>query len=135
MSLVAFDWQRAFDSVHIGRLLQCLHRFGIRGKTLKIIATIMKERRFFVQGSGNASTTRQQSSGVSQGCTLSPLLFVVIMSAVMMEAVALLSAEANEAYKNNELADIIFADDTLLIRSRSQLANVRRLHIVVHRST
>ena len=35
VSLLALDWARAFDSVHVGRLMQCLQRFGINGASLR----------------------------------------------------------------------------------------------------
>ena len=117
VSLLALDWAKAFDSVHIGRLMQCLERFGISGKTAKAISGLMQSRKFFVEEDGVRSSTKQQNSGISQGCTLSPLLFLVVMSAVMEDAIALLSPEAHSAYTRGELADIVYADDTMLIGS------------------
>jgi hypothetical protein len=115
VNLLALDWAKAFDSVHSGRLLQCLRRFGICGKTLQAIDGLMSSRPFFVGDSQQTSTLRAQSYGISQGCTLSPLLFIVVMSAVMHDAVKLLSPPAREAYEKGALADIVYADDTLLI--------------------
>ena len=37
------------------------------------------------------------------------------MSAIMLDAVRMLSPPAREAYKRGELADIVYADDTLLL--------------------
>ena len=68
-----------------------------------------------VDDSGTCSGQRQQLSGITQGCTLSPLLFVVVMSVLMSDAVALLDTETKEAYNKGDLADITFADDTLLM--------------------
>ena len=79
VSLLALDWAKAFDSVHPRRLLQCLRRFGIEGKILKAIGGLVRERTFFVEDGGFRSTARPQRSGISQGCTLSPLFFVIVM--------------------------------------------------------
>jgi hypothetical protein len=44
-----------------------------------------------------------------------PLLFIVVMSAVMHDAVQMLSPSTKAAYDNGTLADIVYADDTLLL--------------------
>jgi hypothetical protein len=90
---------------------------------LQAIASLMRERRFYVEDSGAMSNIRKQVSGISQGCTLSPLLFVVVMSAVMNDAVKSLSPSSKAAYENRDLADIVYADDTLLIGANPQLLN------------
>ena len=74
----------------------------------------MRDRKFFVEGFGNQSYLRSQRSGISQGCTLSPLIFITVMSALMADSAALLAQEATAAYQRNQLADIACADDTLL---------------------
>ena len=74
-----------------------------------------KNRSFFVEDFGVKSDERPQRSGVSQGCTLSPLLFIKLMSAVMEDAVSTLSDTAADAYRQKRLADIAFADDIILL--------------------
>lgn len=117
VSLLALDWAKAFDSVHVGRLLQCLQRFGISGQALKAVSGLMRDRHFLVEDCGYKSTLRKQRCGISQGCTLSPLLFVTVMTAVMHDAVSMLTEQARAAYERGELADIVYADDTMLIGS------------------
>ena len=46
---------------------------------------------------------------------MSPFLFGIVMTALMRDAVAGLSPGAAEAYKKDDLEDVLFADDTLLI--------------------
>ena len=50
---------------------------------------------------------------------MSPLLFIVVMSAVMHDAVATLGQPARQAYEKGDLADLVYADDTLLIGASS----------------
>ena len=78
------------------------------------------ERRFFVEDNGVQSDLRPQHSGISQGCTLSPLLFIVVMSVVMHDAVQMLPPESRQAYDKGDLADLVYADDTLLIGASSK---------------
>jgi len=79
----------------------------------------MHDRHFFVSDGSINSDVRSQRSGISQGCTLSPLLFITVMSVMMGDAVSLLSPLAKAAYDRQELADIAYADDTLLIGASS----------------
>ena len=120
MSLLALDWKKAFDSVHVDRLIEALRRFGFSTKLQHVISGLMHERRFFVEDNGVQSELRLQLSGISQGCTLSPLLFNVVMSVVMHDAVGMLPKEAKEAYDRGDLADLVYADDTLLIGACSK---------------
>lgn len=76
VSPLALDWAKAFNSVHVWRLHQCLQRFGIAGRSLNAISGLMHSRHFFVEEGGCKPTLRSQRSDISQGCTLSPLLFV-----------------------------------------------------------
>ena len=46
---------------------------------------------------------------------MSPLLLVTVMSVVMNDAVKMLSAEAKLAYNRGDLAELVYADDTLLL--------------------
>ena len=43
------------------------------------------------------------------------MLFIMVMSMIMREAVDKLSDSAKEAYKRRDLADVVYADDTLLL--------------------
>ena len=115
VSLLALDWAKAFDSVHIERMLLSLQSFGIPSKLCDLIGAAMRSRTFYVEEWGAKSYCARQRSGVSQGCTLSPLLFLIVMSTIMHDAVQLLSNAARNAYGVGDLADLAFADDTLLI--------------------
>ena len=61
------------------------------------------------------STERRQSAGISQGCPLSPFLFVMIMSVIMFDTVSELGGGAKQLLEQHRLAAILYADDTLLI--------------------
>ena len=77
--------------------------------------SLMRDRQFYVEDSGYSSEHQHQKSGITQGCTLRPLLFIVVMSVLMHDAVGMLGPEAHASYRNGTLADITFADDTLLL--------------------
>jgi len=61
------------------------------------------------------SSERQQRAGISQGCPLSPFLFGMVMTILMVDARTLLSDGAREALFAGSLEEVLYADDTLVI--------------------
>ena len=114
--LLALDWKKAF-SINVDSLLDALHRFGIPDFCLQMVANMMRPRQFFVEDQGITSAKKDQRSGISQGCTLSPLLFVMTMTVLMHDAVSNLDVSSSAAYNRGDVADIVHADDTLLLAS------------------
>ena len=86
IKLLALDWKKAFDSVHVDSLLDALRRFGLPQGFVHMIGAMMRSRHFFVTDCGETSALHSQMSGISQGCTLSPLIFVILMSVLMHDA-------------------------------------------------
>ena len=68
-------------------------------------------------GPTSTSDEQMQSSGISQGCPLSPFLFVAIMSVVVHDTSLNLSGAALEQMGRSDLDVILHAEDTLLTGS------------------
>ena len=115
LSVLALDWKGAFDSIHVDSLLDALRRFGIPAEFLQIISSMLSAREFCVRDCGSTSEARKQRSGISQGCTLSPLLFIIVMTVLLHDAVDFLASSSETAYKKGDLSEVLFADDTLLM--------------------
>ena len=113
--IVALDWKKAFDSVNVEALLTALQRFGFPSKLVRIIEHVYSDRRFRVMDGQQFSTERAQLSGISQGCPLSPFLFVVLMSVVVHDSLGAMSAETKDHYSRGLLDILLYADDTLLV--------------------
>jgi len=109
ISLMALDWKKAFDSVHVEALSDALRRMGMPPLYIALIQSMMTSRNFFVEECGRCSSTRAQKSGITQGCTLSPLLFVALMTVMMHDAISNLSPAAADAYKHGSLMDLAYA--------------------------
>ena len=113
--ILALDWQKAFDAINSDALLIALKRFGLPEHVLQVVAAIYSDRNFYVKDCGQKSSSRPQRSGISQGCPLSPFLFVMLMSVLMEDAKSKLQGEDLEMLRRGVLADLLYADDTLLL--------------------
>ena len=114
-AMLALDWAKAFDSINVGAMIIALRRFGLPEKFLRIISHIYEDRWFQVTDGSACSSTRRQCSGISQGCPLSPFLFVMLMSVMMNDAVSSLSCESQALYGKGSLDSLLYADDTLIV--------------------
>ena len=115
VSLLALDWAKAFDSINTASLLDALRRAGLPECVLHMIEGMLHDRHYSVEEFGVTSEAREQLSGISQGCTLSPLLFIVAMSVLLQDAVDVLNSAASAQYTRGDLGDVLYADDTLLL--------------------
>ena len=83
---LALDWAKAFDSIAPEGLLDSLRRFGLPSHFVKMIGAIYSNRTFQVVECGAESNLHNQAAGISQGCPLSPYLFVILMTVVLHDA-------------------------------------------------
>jgi hypothetical protein len=118
--LLALDWAKAFDSVCPRSLCKALHRFGLPKEFIATIEAIYTDRRFLVADSGYTSSLHSQAFGISQGCPLSPFLFVIVMTVVMHDARESLLAKGWQLTDKLPLHDLLYADDTLIIEVDSE---------------
>ena len=79
-----------------------------------MIEHIYSDRRFKVSNN-SISSNQPQRSGISQGCPLSPFLFVMLMAVAVSNASSLLDSEERNQLSNGTLEVLLYADDTLLI--------------------
>ena len=113
--LLALDWAKAFDSVSPSALAGALLRIGVPQEFVKMIQAIYQDQRFIVRDAGHTSTWHTQEYGISQGCPLSPYLFVLLMSVLLADAKDDLSKRGVNLHKDCIVNDLVYADDTLLI--------------------
>ena len=97
---MALDWKRAFDSINPQSMIAGLKRFGLTDHVLGVISFIYADRVFKAHDCGHDSFSRRQHSGMSQGCALSPLLFVMLMTVLMKDASEKLSEEDQQRLQN-----------------------------------
>ena len=100
--VLALDWAKAFDSISPDGMLVALRRFGLAEQILDVIKAIYSDRSFIVRYCGHESQKRHQRAGISQGCPLSPSLFVMLMTVVMFDARAKLTLEDDDLIRRGQ---------------------------------
>ena len=113
--IMALDWSKAFDSIDPDAMMAALTRFGLPAHIIGVVRSIYTNRRFQVQDCDHTSGERKQSAGISQGCPLSPFLFVMLMTVLMSDATAKLTSADHQLLQQGRLAELLYADDTLLL--------------------
>ena len=109
---VFLDFQKAFDTVNHGILLNKLYRYGIRGVAYSWLNDYLKGRKQFVSFSNKESEKLGINCGVPQGSILGPLLFLLYVNDLMNIS--------------DVIIPILFADDT------NVFVNGRNLHEIIN---
>ena len=125
LHLIFLDWSKAFDKVDTRCLGDVLRRFGTPDKVVRIIEALVSRPKFKVSMDEEKSDQKEQGTGIRQGCTLSPFLFTLILSAIMEDV-------EREVRKEYPLAttpvmsvmDLEYADDTVLMARSAEVASL-----------
>jgi len=121
--LLALDWAKAFDSVSPAALCGSLRRFGLPHEFVAMVESIYDGRKFFVPEAGQESSVRSQAFGITQGCPLSPFLFVIMMTVLMHDTASMVSERFPESEVPFVLSrSLLYADDTLIAESDAPVA-------------
>ena len=124
--MLFLDWEKAFDKISHTGLRSALEKFGVDPMYIRIIDSIYHTPQFAVRANGKLSTTQQASTGIRQGCPLSPYLFLFVHSTIMNEVDELVHQQLGHHpwvhSAKTPISQLAYADDTLIISRALQLA-------------
>ena len=124
LHLIFLDWSKAFDKVEAGLIPHVLTRLGVPDKMIRVVAELIRDPEFKVRmGEGDRSDRKAQDTGIRQGCTLSPFLFTLVLTAIMHDVEARVREEHPMATTPAmPFMDLEYADDTALIAKTAEIA-------------
>ena len=105
------DLKAAFDSVDREALFHCMLTQGVPPKYVNILKALYSHTTGRVGVYGQLGRCFGSSSGVRQGCPLSPFLFNFVIDDIMEQALHNSATKAPEAHRNKILFDLEYADD------------------------
>ena len=82
-AIILFDFEAAFPSISQSFLLDMLQRVGLPEEVLQVVRALYWQCRCVVKMGGSTFPGFNMSSGVRQGCPLSPLLFVLTVDILL----------------------------------------------------
>ena len=113
------DFEKAFDSVDRQSIWKILRHYGVPEKFVNTIRLLYEGFSCQVIHDGRLSEEFAVTTGVRQGCLLSPLLFLVVLDWVTKTAYAN-SGKGIQWTLMRKLEDLDFADDLALLSHRLQ---------------
>ena len=117
------DLEKAFDSIHRESLWKILRHYGVPVKLVQVIAMLYSDFKSQVICDSELTEAFNVSTGVKQGCILSPFLFILAMDWIMKNS----TDGERRGIKwtmtmtaTTTLEDLDFADDIALLSHRHQ---------------
>ncbi|CAH8647362.1 unnamed protein product [Dicrocoelium dendriticum] len=112
---VFLDFKSAFDSVDRSILFEILARKGVPTKYVNILRALYSNTRGRVRVYGALSDSFSTTSGVRQGCPISPFLFNFVVDSIMECSLAESHDVGVEVLPGERLVDLDYADDIVLL--------------------
>ena len=126
--VIFLDLKGAFDSVDRHSLIQCLAAKGVPPKFLQLVKALYANTRGRVRAYGKLSSEFATTSGVRQGCPLSPFLFNFVIDFLLEMSISTCDVEGVELLPGCPLVDLEYADDIALLG-----ANVPQMQALLDR--
>ena len=112
---IFLDFKGAFDSVDRSVLMDTLTHKGVPGKFVRIISSLYRSTTGRVRVYGELSKSFPTTSGVRQGCPLSPFLFNFIIDEILDHTIGGSNCSGVHLTTEENLVDLEYADDIVLL--------------------
>ena len=100
------------------QLFNSIQRMGVNQKliTINLAKSVYRETLFCVELDGNTSDWMPQTTGIRQGCPLSPYLFLIVMTTLFHDVHQKMDNELKEhRAPGADFDEVTYADDTICI--------------------
>ena len=111
------DFSKAYDRINRNMLFSKLSALGLKGNFYESMKAIYSNVRCSVKVTGVLSDSFNVSSGLKQGCLLSPMLFNLYLNDL---AVKLKSLGCGIDIDGEAVPIILYADDVVLLAKNKQ---------------
>ena len=134
--IVFVDFKKAFDSLERSTMFSILRHYGIPEKTVNAIRAIYNNSKSKVLVEGKVTDEFNITTGVLQGDTLAPFLFIIVLDYVLNEAEKEYAEETGSHGFTTKLRngprspaealfDLAFADDIALLEGNLERAQTQ----------
>ena len=120
--LVFVDFRKAFDSIHRETMFEILHLYGIPDAIIEAVKSLYSGSESCVFTSDGITELFSISSGILQGDTLAPLLFIIVLDYVLRTSVDSITDKGlqiecrkSSRHPSKHVTDVDFADDLALV--------------------
>jgi Reverse transcriptase (RNA-dependent DNA polymerase) len=127
------DFKKAFDSINREMMYSILHLYGIPTQLVAAIRKLYDNSKAMVSVNGKTSDLFEITTGVLQGDTLAPFLFIIVMDYVMSNSEEdhgfIYKLHKSSRHPEQKINDLDFADDIAMLENSIRLANeqIRKL--------
>ena len=116
--ILIIDFEKASNSINQETLWKILSHYELPEKIVNLIMAMYKETECCVRTSTGDARWFKITSGVKQGCVLSPLLFIIVFDFTLQNA----NSKGVRLSNSKQLSDIEFVDNlTLLDKDKASL--------------
>ena len=119
---VFIDFACAFDSVHRISMWKVLRKCGIPPIFVEILCDMYNDAQSVVRVGQHVSEPFTISTGVRQGCIMSPMLFNLVLDWIMSKSI--LETDGIAATLSLLLADLEYADDIVVLAESERAAQI-----------
>ena len=98
---------------------------NIPDKMFKVLCTFYRDPQFRIKTPAGKSDYKRQNAGIRQGCPLSPYLFIIGMTVMLHDIYDRINSKVENSKPVGFChANLLFADDTLLITRNTRAMNI-----------
>ena len=135
-TIIFLDFSKAFDSVNRYNMIKILSNYGIPNEIIQAIDVMYTDSFSFIQSVDGSTEQFATTSGILQGDTLAPYLFIIVVDYILrftLDPVRTKGIDIKPTSSNREkqkyLTDLDYADDIAL--TTALLKNAQELLLAV----